>query len=97
MVYTIERILQITKNATSQFLLFKALNVSFISLKIASSVAMPFLKPNWFPGLCQTHVQHCGVGLLTFGTDCSITCRRCVIHMGIRRHILFFILPTVIL
>ena len=30
-------------------LLFKALNISFVNLKMASSVAVPFLKPNWFP------------------------------------------------
>jgi len=23
--------------------------ISFVSLKMASSLAMPFLKPNWFP------------------------------------------------
>lgn len=46
--------------------------------------------------LCQTQVQHCGVGLLSFCTDCSVTCKRCVIRMGICRRILVFILPTVI-
>ena len=30
-------------------LLFKAFNMSFINFKMASSVAVPFLKPNWFP------------------------------------------------
>ena len=30
-------------------LLFRAFNISFVSLKMASSVAMPYLKPNWFP------------------------------------------------
>jgi len=30
-------------------LLFKAFNISFVNLKMASSVAVPFLKPNWFP------------------------------------------------
>ena len=30
-------------------LLFKVFHISFINLKMASSVAVPFLKPNWFP------------------------------------------------
>jgi len=64
MVYRIERFLQITKNATSHFLLlFRAFNVSFISLKMASSVTMPFLKPNWFP-TSNLLVLKCAVSLL---------------------------------
>jgi len=30
-------------------LLFKAFNISFVNLKMASLVAVPFLKLNWFP------------------------------------------------
>ena len=29
-------------------LLFKAFNISFVNLKMTSSVAVPFRKPNWF-------------------------------------------------
>ena len=45
------------------FLLFKAFNVSFFSLKMASSVAMPFLKPNLFP-TSNLFVLKCAVSLL---------------------------------
>jgi hypothetical protein len=44
-------------------MLFKAFNVSFISLKMASSVAMPYLKPNWFP-TSNLLVLKCAVSLL---------------------------------
>jgi hypothetical protein len=30
-------------------LLFKVFNIPFVSLKMESSVAMPFLKPKWLP------------------------------------------------
>jgi hypothetical protein len=33
----------------AKVLLFKDFNISFVSLKMASSVAVPFLNPNWFP------------------------------------------------
>ena len=33
----------------AKVLLFKAFNISFVNLKMASSVAVPFLKPKWFP------------------------------------------------
>jgi hypothetical protein len=56
------------------FLLFKAFNVSFINLKIASSVAMTFLKPNWFR-TSNLLVLRCAASLLnrayskTFGKE----------------------------
>ena len=37
------------KMLPAKVLLFKAFNISFLNLKLASSVAVPFLKPNWFP------------------------------------------------
>jgi hypothetical protein len=44
-------------------LLFKAFNISFVSLKTASSVAMPFLKPNWFPA-SNLLVLKCSVSVI---------------------------------
>jgi len=44
-------------------LLFKAFNISFVSLKMASSVAMPFLKPNWFPK-SNLLILKCSVSLI---------------------------------
>jgi len=44
-------------------LLFKAFNISFVSLKMMSSVAMPFLKPNWFPTR-HLLVLKCSVSLI---------------------------------
>ena len=44
-------------------LLFKAFNVPFVSLKMASSVAVPFIKPNWFPSR-NLSVLKCSVILI---------------------------------
>jgi hypothetical protein len=40
--YRKQKILQTT------VLLLKEFKISFVTLKTASSIAMPFLKPNWF-------------------------------------------------
>jgi len=44
-------------------LLFKAFNISFVSLKMASVVAMPFLKPDWF-STSNLLVLKCSVSLI---------------------------------
>ena len=44
-------------------LLLKAFNVSFVKLKMASSFAVPFLKPDWFP-TSKLLVFKCSVTLI---------------------------------
>ena len=44
-------------------LLFKAFNISFVNLKMASSVAVPFLNPNWFP-TSKLFLLKCSVSLI---------------------------------
>jgi len=44
-------------------LLFKAFNISFVGLKMISSVAMPFLEPNWLPA-SSLLVLKCSVRLI---------------------------------